>query len=147
MPMSDVEEAERLSRRRVSMFIAMTALLAIQQGAFFSQTGADRAVDYVRIGAWVLLAAALLAALLTGGFWLKPRAIRALMDDEVTLAHRASAVKLAFAMSMGVAMALFVLAPLFALTAREAIHLIVSTGIVVGIFRFGQLERRVHNLG
>jgi len=32
--MSEVEEAERLSRRRVSMFIAMTALLAVQQGAF-----------------------------------------------------------------------------------------------------------------
>jgi len=145
--MSDVEEAERLSRRRVSMFIAMTALLAVQQGAFYSQTAAERAVDYVRIGAWVLLVGALLAALLTGGFWLKSRAIRALMDDEVTLTHRASAVKLAFAASMGVGIVLFVLAPRLALTAREAIHLIVSTGIVVGIFRFGQLERRVHNLG
>jgi hypothetical protein len=145
--MSDVEEAERLSRRRVSMLIAMTTLLAVQQGAFFSQPAAERAVDHVRIGAWVLLAGALLAALLTGGFWLKPRAIRALMDDEVTLANRASAVRLAFAASMGMAIALFVLAPPLALTAREAIHLIVSTGIVVGIFRFGQLERRVHNLG
>jgi len=145
--MSDVEEAERLSRRRVSLFIAMTTLLAIQQGAFFSQTATGRAVDYVRVGAWVLLVGALLAALLTGGFWFKSRAVRALMDDEVTLAHRASAVTLAFAASMGMAIVLFVLAPAFAVTAREAIHLIVSTGIVVGIFRFGQLERRVHNLG
>jgi len=145
--MSDVEEAERLSRRRVSLFIAMTTLLAIQQGAFFSQTATGRAVDYVRVGAWVLLVGALLAALLTGGFWFKSRAVRALMDDEVTLAHRASAVTLAFAASMGMAIVLFVLAPPLALTAREAIHLIVSTGIVVGIFRFGQLERRVHNLG
>ena len=145
--MSDVEEAERLSRRRVSMLIAMTTLLAVQQGAFYAQPAAERAVDHVRTGAWVLLVGALLAALLTGGFWLKPRAIRALMDDEVTLANRASAVKLAFAASMGMAIALFVLAPLFALSTRETIHLIVSTGIVVGIFRFGQLERRVHNLG
>jgi len=145
--MSDVEEAERLSRRRVSMLVAMTTLLTVQQAAFYAQTSAERAVDYVRLGAWVLLVGALLAALLTGGFWLKPRAIRALMDDEVTLANRASAVKLAFAASMGMAIALFVLAPPLALTAREAIHVIVSTGIVVGIFRFGQLERRVHNLG
>ena len=145
--MSDVEEAERLSRRRVSMLIAMTVLLTVQQGAFYAQTSAERAVDHVRTGAWVLLVGALLAALLTGGFWLKPRAIRALMDDEVTLANRASAVKLAFAASMGVAIVLFVLALPLALTAREAIHLIVSTGIVVGIFRFAQLERRVHNLG
>ena len=145
--MSDVEEAERLSRRRVSMLIAMTTLLTVQQAAFYAQTSAERAVDYVRLGAWVLLVGALLAALLTGGFWLKPRAIRALMDDEVTLANRASAVKLAFAASMGMGIVLFVLAPPLALSAREAIHLIVSTGIVVGIFRFGLLERRVHNLG
>jgi hypothetical protein len=145
--MSDVEEAERLGRRRASMLIAMTALLAVQQGAFYSQTAADRAVDYVRIGAWVVLVSVLLAALLTGGLWFKSRAIRALMDDEVTLANRASAVKLAFATSMGMAIVLFVLAPLFAVTAREAIHLIVSTGIVVGIFRFGLLERRAHDLG
>lgn len=145
--MSDVEEAERLSRRRVPLFIGMTTLLAIQQGAFFAQTATERAVDYVRIGAWVLLAGVLLAALLTGGFWFKSRAVRALMDDEVTLAHRARAVTLAFAASMGMAIVLFVLAPRFAVTAREAIHLIVSTGIVVGIFRFGQLERRVHDLG
>ena len=145
--MSDVEEAERLSRRRVSMFVAMTALLTVQQTAFFSQTATGRTVDYVRTGAWVLLVGVLLAALLTGGFWFKSRAIRALMDDEVTLAHRASAVQLAFAASMAMAIVLFVLAPTFAVTAREAIHLVVSTGIVVGIFRFGQLERRVHNLG
>lgn len=145
--MSDVEEAERLSRRRVSMLVAMTALLAIQQGAFYAQPAGERAVDYVRIGAWVLLVGVLLAALLTGGFWLKSRAIRALMDDEITLANRASAVQLAFAMSMGVGIVLFVVAPMFAVSAREAIHLIVSTGLVVGIFRFAQLERRVHDLG
>jgi hypothetical protein len=95
----------------------------------------------------VLLVGVLLAALLTGGFWRVSRAIRALMDDEVTLANRASAVKLAFTASMGMAIVLFVLANPLALTAREAIHLIVSTGIVVGIFRFAQLERRVHDLG
>ncbi len=145
--MSDIEEAERLSRRRVSMFVAMTALLTVQQTAFFSQTATGRTVDYVRTGAWVLLVGALLAGLLTGGYWLKPRAIRALMDDEVTQANRASAVSLAFTASMAMAIVLFVLAPPLALTAREAIHLIVSTGIVVGMFRFGQLERRVHDLG
>jgi hypothetical protein len=145
--MSDVEEAERLSRRRASMLIAMTALLAVQQGAFYAQPASERMVDYVRLGAWVVLVGVLLAALLTGGSWFRPRAIRALMDDESTRAHRARAVQLAFAASMGMAIALFVLAPPLALTAREAIHLIVSTGLVVGIFRFGQLERRAHGLG
>jgi hypothetical protein len=145
--MSDVEEAERLSRRRASMLIAMTSLFAVQQIAFYSEPPGDRVVDYVRIGSWVLLVGVLLAALLTGGFWLRSRAIRALIDDEVTVANRAKAVSLAFGASMTMAIALFVFAPPLALTAREVIHLIVSTGLVVGIFRFGQLERRVHNLG
>ena len=145
--MSDVEEAERLSRRRVSMLIATTTLLAVQQGAFYAQTSAERAVDHVRTGAWVLLVGALLAALLTGGFWLKPRAIRALMDDEVTLANRSSALKLGFALSMAVAIALYVLAAPLGLSSREVIHIIVSTGLVAGMLRFGLLERRVHKLG
>jgi hypothetical protein len=49
--MSNMEEAERLSRRRASLFVAMTALLAIQQGAFYAQPAGERAVDYVRMGA------------------------------------------------------------------------------------------------
>jgi len=145
--LSETELAERLGRRRAGMLLGMTALFLVQQGAYFSQPPAERAVDYVRIGAWMLLAACLLAALLTGGFWLKPRAIRALMDDEVTLANRASALKLGFTLSMAVAIALYVLAYPLGLSAREVIHVIVSTGIAAGLLRFALLERRVHNLG
>ena len=145
--LSETELAERLGRRRAGMLLGMTALFLVQQGAYFSQPPAERAVDYVRIGAWMLLAACLLAALLTGGFWLKPRAIRALMDDEVTLANRASALKLGFTLSMAVAIALYVLAYPLGLSAREVIHVIVSTGIAAGLLRFALLERCVHNLG
>ena len=94
----------------------------------------------------MLLAVTLLAALLTGGFWLRPRAIRALMDDDVTRANRASALKLAFTLSMIVAIALYVLAAPLGLSSREVIHVIVSTGLAAGMLRFGLLERRVHNL-
>jgi high-affinity Fe2+/Pb2+ permease len=144
---SDVEQAEKLSRRRASMLFGITVLFLAQQAAYFSQPPAERAVDYVRIGAWMLLAATLLAALLTGGFWLKPRAVRALMDDDVTQANRASALKLGFALSMATAIALYVLAIPLGLSAREVIHVIVSTGLVAGLLRFGLLERRVHKLG
>jgi hypothetical protein len=145
--MTNVEEADRLSRRRSSMLIGLTVIFLAQQAAYFSQPPGERVVDYVRIGAWMLLAGVLLAALLTGGFWLKPRAVRALMDDEITLANRSSALKLGFALSMAVAIALYVLAAPLGLSSREVIHIIVSTGIVAGMLRFGLLERRVHNLG
>jgi len=145
--LSNVEQAERLSRRRASMLFGVTVVFIAQQFAYFSQPPGERVVDYVRIGAWMLLAGVLLAALLTGGVWLKPRAVRALMDDEVTIANRASALKLAFALSMAIAIALYVLAAPLGLSSREVIHLIVSTGIVAGLLRFGLLERRVHKLG
>ena len=145
--MTNVEEADRLSRRRSSMLMGVTVIFLAQQAAYFSQPPGERAVDYVRIGAWMLLAGVLLAALLTGGFWLKPRAVRALMDDEVTLANRSSALKLGFALSMAVAIALYVLAAPLGLSSREVIHIIVSTGLVAGMLRFGLLERRVHKLG
>ena len=145
--MTNVEEADRLSRRRASMLMGVTVIFIAQQAAYFSQPPGERVVDYVRIGAWMLLAGVLLAALLTGGFWLKPRAVRVLMDDEVTHANRASALKLGFVLSMAVAIALYVLAAPLGLSSREVIHIIVSTGLVAGMLRFGLLERRVHNVG
>ena len=48
---------------------------------------------------------------------------------------------------MAVAIALYVLAAPLGLSSREVIHIIVSTGLVAGMLRFGLLERRVHNVG
>ena len=88
--MSDVDEAERLSSRRPGMLMVMTYMFLFQQFAYFTQPPATgRALDYVRIGAWLLLALVVLAALLTGGFWQKSKAVRALLEDEVTRANRA----------------------------------------------------------
>ena len=69
--MNDVEEAERLSSRRPGMLMVMTGMFLFQQFAYFTNPPAERAVDYVRIGAWLLLALTVLAALLTGGFWMR----------------------------------------------------------------------------
>src|SRR5436189_6071761 len=106
--MSDVEEAERLSSQRPGMLMAMTGLFLFQQFAYFTQPPATgRVVDYVRIGAWYLLALVVLAALLTGGFWQKSKAVRALMEDDVTRANRADALRLGFGLAMAAAIGLF----------------------------------------
>ena len=145
--MSDVEEAERLSSRRPGMLMAMTGLFLFQQFAYFTQPPAERAVDYVRIGAWFLLALVILAALLTGGFWLKPKAVRALMEDDVTRANRADALRLGFGLAMAAAIGLYGVSGPGGLTAREAIQIIVSAGLGASMLRFGFLERRAHRLG
>ena len=145
--MSDVDEAERLSSRRPGMLMSMTFLFLFQQFAYFTQPPAHRVVDYVRIGAWYLLALVILAALLTGGFWLKPKAVRALMEDDVTRANRADALRLGFGLAMAAAIGLYAVSGPGGLTAREVIHIIVSVGLGASMLRFGFLERRANRPG
>jgi hypothetical protein len=142
--MSDAEEAERLSRKRARMMPILGMLLFTLQGSFLAADPARRAVDWGTTICWLLLAAVMLAFLVSGGFWLKPRRVRDLMNDDVTRANRASALTLGFAVAMVAAMALFAIdtyAPGEA-TTREALHIVVSLGLFAALVRFGLLERR-----
>ena len=136
------ETADRLSRRRARMFPLLGLLFITQQTAFFSQPPLERTVDHVRIGAWLVLSLVLLAALATGGFWFKPRAVRVLMEDEITRANRGRAMSLGFIVAVLTGLALYFLLPVWPLSTREVIHLIVSAGLVAALVRFGALERR-----
>ena len=92
MTTSDIDTADRLSRRRARMFPVLAAIFATQQFSYFAEPdSAVRLVDHVKIGAWLLLSIMLVLALATGGFWLKPKRVRVLMDDDVTRANRADA--------------------------------------------------------
>jgi hypothetical protein len=120
--MSDVEEAERLSSRRPGMLMTMTGLFLFQQLAYFTQPPAERAVD-------------------------KPKAVRALMEDDVARANRADALRLGFGLAMAAAIVLYAVSGPRGLTAREVIQIIVSAGLGASMLRFGFLERRAHSLG
>ena len=102
MTTSDIETADRLSRRRARMLpVAGDDLPHASRRAISPTAGeGDRTVDHVKIAAWLVLSIVLLLALTTGGFWFKPKAVRALMDDEVTRANRADALKLGFIATM-----------------------------------------------
>jgi hypothetical protein len=146
--MSDlVETADRLSRRRARMMIPLALMFLLQQAAFFSNPPDHRTVSLVRLGGWTALALVILAALATGGFWLKPKAVRQLMDDEITRAHRAQALSLAFVLTMLTGIALFVFQVFVPIEPAEAIHLLLSVGFGTALVRFSMLERRAHDLG
>jgi hypothetical protein len=150
MTQSDIEKAEQLGRRRARMLPFLALMFIAQQASFFvegSGGSAERAVDHVKFGAWLLLSGVLLAALWTGGFWLQKREVRALMDDEVTRAHRSAALSLGFLVAMLAAIGLYLVDLYEPMTSRVAIHLIVTAGIAAALLRFGVLERRVHRLG
>ena len=138
------EQAEQLGRRRARMLPVLAVIYLSQQVTFFASTPADpdRPVDHVKIGAWVVLSLVLLAALTTKGFWLRPKEVRDLIDDEGTRANRVAALGWGFVMAILSAIALYMVSIFSPVSAREAIHVIVSLGIGAALVRFGMLERR-----
>ncbi|HEY6814952.1 MAG TPA: hypothetical protein VI168_05385 [Croceibacterium sp.] len=122
----------------------LALFLFIQQAAFFTRSDLMQSVDLVRTAGWLLFSAVVLAALLTGGLWFKPREVRELMNDEVTRANRAEALGAGFTVAMFAGILLYG-ADSFApgpVDLRDGIHLIVSAGLATALLRFGLLERR-----
>ncbi len=139
---SNADLAERYTRRRARLFPVLALFLLIQQASYFGHGNEDRMVDHVRIGAWVVMVAAVLVALMTGGGAFRSAAVRSLMNDEGTRANRASATSLGFVVAMVTALVLYPLRTLDDFDAGAVIHLIVSSGLVAAVLRFAWLERR-----
>ena len=141
-PQSDAEIADSLSRRRARTLPVLAVFFIIQQSAYWSNPPGERLVDHVRLGAWALMALVILFTVGTGGFWGRKAEVRAMVNDEQTRANRSAAMSAGFIASMLAAIALYVLQGSLQLTAGEAIHLIVSAGLITLLMRFAMLERR-----
>jgi hypothetical protein len=145
---SDIEIADRLSRRRARMLPFFAILFLTQQAAYFAEPDTGmRAVDHVKVGAWLVLSIVLLLLLATGGSWIRPKRVRALMDDEVTRANRAEAFRIGFLATMAGAIILYFVSQFEPMSGRLAIHMMVTVGIAAALLRFGFLERRAHRDG
>ena len=97
----------------------------------------------VKISAWLLLSIVILAALATKGFWLERREVRDLIDDENTRANRNDAMRWGFLFSMAAAIGVYA-STLFdvQMSARDAVHIVLTIGIPAALIRWGMLERR-----
>jgi len=117
-----------------------------QQVTFLSAlgNGPHRDVDHFKIGAWVVLSVVLLLALATKGFWLQPKPVRDLIDDESTRANRLDAMRIGFLFACFAALAAYFIAEFQPLTVGEAAHLVLTFGLGAALIRFGFLERRAH---
>jgi hypothetical protein len=147
--LSNVEQAERLSRRRARLLPVLAVFYLGQQVSFFSQHGVDSAppVNHSKIGAWLVMTLTLLVVLTTSGFWFRNPEVRAMIDDESTRMHRANAMATGFIFAMLAGIALYFVIQFEPVSAREAIHVIISLGLGAALVRFGMLERRAHRLG
>jgi hypothetical protein len=143
---SVAERAEFLSKRRARMLPFLAVIFLSQQAAYFTQSSspAVRSVDTVKISAWLVLSAVLVAALATKGFWLQPKEVRNLIDDENTRANRLDAMRWGFLFTMAGGLIVYFLTIFEPITAREAVHITTSVGIVAALIRWGMLDRKAH---
>ncbi len=149
-PMSVSEKAEYLSNRRARMLPALAVIFLSQQAAFIStiNSPAHQSAYAVKILAWLVLSIVILAALATKGFWLEPKEVRDLIDDENTRANRNDAMRWGFLFSMAGAIPVPALTLLnVTLTARDAAHIVMTIGIPAALIRWGVLERRARRNG
>jgi hypothetical protein len=140
------EIAERAQRRRNRMLWLAPMLFFIWQGAFFAGYAQPhtplRAVELVSLGSHLFLAGVLLFLLATGGGWRHGKAVRALLDDEATRAHRAQAYAGGFWALAVCVLGLYAAAPFVQLATGDIAHILLSVAVAVPALRFVMLERR-----
>lgn len=139
------EQAEQLSRRRARMLPILALVYLSQQATYF--TGTIGNAHLLRLSAWVVLSVVLLMALVTKGFWFRPRELRDLIDDENTKANRLDAIRLGFLFGMSAAIACYLIDHFEPLAAGEVAHAVITLGLGAALIRFGMLERRAHRDG
>lgn len=149
--MADVNvamKAEQLSRRRARMLPVLIVLFLAQQATYLtSDSGPPDGPARLHIAAWLVLSIVILIILATGGGWIYSRAVRQLANDEGTRVHRDRAFRAGFIASMSACIALYFVAMFEPLTGREAIHVVMTVGILVTLVWFAFLERRAHSSG
>ncbi|HRD27478.1 MAG TPA: hypothetical protein PLO65_04170 [Caulobacter sp.] len=145
------ERVERAQRRRTRLIWVQGLFFLVWQGTFlnglWTLEAPLRTVDQVKLSGFVVWGAALLLLLSTGGGWFRNRALRAILEDESTRAHRRTALVTGFWVVMILALGLYVLSLFVPMTALEAVHALLTAGVVTPAIVFVALERRAERHG
>ena len=145
--MTDVEIAERITRKRARVVTVLAIIFIGTQAVYFGKAakfdtlGQMRTVDALHISAWLVMAVALTALLLTGGGWFQSAHVRAIVDDESTRQHRQKALSVGFIAAMLNCVGLYFATMFEPISGREAVHLTMTVGIGAALLSFGTLER------
>ena len=140
------DAAERIERRTRRILWASGILFVAWQLWFFlyyrDSPPAGRSVDQVRSIAFVVWCGALLMLVATGGGHFAGRAVRGIIDDEVTLARRAVAYRNGFWAMIALAFAGYVAAHFTGVSALVLAHLTISAGVIVAVASLAIASRR-----
>lgn len=141
-----VEKAERLGRSRSRVFFVLAMVFFAQQAIYFGSPAASRASPF-QLGAWFVMVILLLLLIATGGFLLKGRKVRDLLNDETSRMNRAAAQAVGFWVTIVMALAVYVESIFDPVTLNEGLHIIVTTGVGAALISFAVRERRAHEIG
>lgn len=137
---SNVELADRLSRRRARVLPVLGILFIAGQPIYFTNGGGD--ASHLKIEAWLVWAVVLLLALaFAGGQW-RGKAVRALVEDEMSRANRLRGYAAGFWAGCLATIALYGFSLFDEVKGREALHIVLTVSIAAALIRFGTLERR-----
>ncbi|MGD9814606.1 MAG: hypothetical protein AB7Q23_14670 [Hyphomonadaceae bacterium] len=135
--MRDPSERRRRALMGAVLILVMAGFAAVD--ALASHDGAWRSIDVVRVGA-ILLLALVVAVRSTTSWWFGPRV--AALDDELTLANRASAAAWGYWALFAALIAAFAGSFFFPLRVAEIAPAVLVTGAAASGLRFVWLERQ-----
>ena len=141
-----VEQADRLGRKRSQVFFVLAMVFFAGQSIYFGAPEATRDSP-PRIGAWLVLVILMLALLATGGFLLRGREVRDLLNDESSRANRLAAQATGFWATILALLAVYVESIFDPVSLNEAVHIVGTIGVGAALISFAARERRAHRLG
>ena len=142
-PMSVAEKAEYLSKRRARMLRHWPSSSSRSRRASFPRCPAGSMLGRESKDQRWLSCRHHALGLATKGFWLEPKDVRDLVDDENTCANRNEAMRWGFLFAMAAGIGVYILTMFDIVTGREATHIIMCS-VSPRPSCAGDLERRAH---
>jgi magnesium-transporting ATPase (P-type) len=142
----DVEEAERMGRKRSQIFFVLAIVFFTGQSLYFTSSPATRD-SHARVGAWLILVILIMLLIATGGFLLRGRKVRDLLNDETSRLNRLASQALGFWVTIITSLVLYVESMFDPLTFNEGVHILVTLGVGSALISFAARERRAHRIG
>jgi hypothetical protein len=143
--------ADKLVRRRARAAIIFATLFLATQVMSLSRSMPaihnPGAYQFGYLAAWIGWAAMLVLVLATGGGFLRPAGVRSMMNDETTLIHRQRGYVGGFWAAVLTAVGLYIVDLYYPLLTGDALRLVVTIGVGIGLLIFGVLEQRALSRG
>jgi hypothetical protein len=141
MTESDIALAERHARTR-ALIMAVMAMVLLILGLLGWRDEASSMSPMLRHSFWAVTILFWLLILATGGWLRLSGDVRRLMNDEVALAHRASALQTGFWTAMLLALAIYFASLQWAISLREGLRILTDVTIAAALIRYAWLETR-----